>query len=87
MGSPTINRSVLHSIAGFIHLMKELRFMNKKAATFGCFGWSGESTKVLNELLDKAGFEVIDEGLKNQWNPDKKKQSIAINYGIMIGEI
>lgn len=44
--------------------MKELKFKNKKAATFGCFGWSGESTKVLNELMINAGFEVIDEGFR-----------------------
>ncbi|NLT13486.1 MAG: MBL fold metallo-hydrolase, partial [Clostridiales bacterium] len=31
VGSPTINRSILHSVAGFIHLMKELKFKNKKA--------------------------------------------------------
>ena len=43
MGSPTIAKSVLHSVAGFIHLMKELKFKNKKAAAFGCYGWSGES--------------------------------------------
>jgi flavorubredoxin len=81
IGSPTINRSILHSIAGFLHLMKELKFKNKKAAAFGCYGWSGESTKVINELLGDAGFEIIDEGFRNQWNPNEERQLDAIEYG------
>lgn len=81
MGSPTIANSILHSVAGFIHLMKELKFKNKKAAAFGCYGWSGESVKVINELMEDAGFKVITEGFKNQWNPDIDSQKAAINFG------
>ena len=86
IGSPTIGGSILHSIAGFVHLMKELKFRNKKAATFGCYGWSGESTKVLNEWLTEAGFEIINEGLRNQWNPDSDQQESAIAFGKIIAK-
>lgn len=81
VGSPTINNSILHSVAGFVHLMKELKFKNKKAASFGCYGWSGESIKVLNELLNDAGFLVIDEGFKNLWNPNEEQENKAIEFG------
>ena len=81
IGSPTISNSILHSIAGFIHLMKELKFKNKKAAVFGCYGWSGESTKILNQFLGDAGLAIIDEGFRNQWNPDEEQQAQAIAYG------
>ena len=81
VGSPTINRSILHSVAGFIHLMKEMKFKNKKAATFGCYGWSGESVGEMNELLKSAGFTVIDEGLKNLWNPDDDAKQRAFEFG------
>jgi flavorubredoxin len=81
LGSPTINRSILHSIAGFVHFMAEMKFKNKKAAAFGCYGWSGESVKVLNEELTKAGFEVIDEGLRNMWNPDENKLAECVEFG------
>ena len=30
VGSPTISNSILHNVAGFVHLMKELKFKNKK---------------------------------------------------------
>lgn len=81
VGSPTISNSILHNVAGFVHLMKELKFKNKKAAAFGCYGWSGESVKVLNGLMEDAGFEVIDDGFKNHWNPDVDAQEAAIKFG------
>ncbi len=87
IGSPTVNNTTLHSIAGFVHLMKQMKFKNKKAASFGCYGWSGESTKILNGILESAGFETIDEGLRNQWKPDEQQQSDAIAYGAKIAKM
>lgn len=81
VGSPTISRSILHSVAGFIHLMKELRFKGKKAAAFGCYGWSGESVKVINELMKDAGFTVVGDGYRNMWNPDADAQKAAVEFG------
>lgn len=87
IGSPTIARSILHSVAGFIQLMKGLRFKGKKAAAFGCYGWSGESVKVLNELMADAGFEVAVEGYKNLWNPDSDAQKVAVDFGRTLARI
>ncbi len=71
VGSPTINRGILVSVAGILEEIKGLKFKNKKAAAFGCYGWSGESVKMINGHLAEAGFDVVDEGLRALWNPDK----------------
>lgn len=84
IGSPTIGNSILPPVAGFIHMLKELKFKNKKASAFGCYGWSGESVKVLNEAMAAAGFQIVGEGFRNQWNPDAKVQSEAVEYGMKI---
>jgi flavorubredoxin len=81
IGSPTVNKSVLRSTAGFIHYLKELKFKNKKAAAFGCYGWSGESTKELTSMLDNAGFDIVNEGLRVMWNPDDEQQLETFKYG------
>jgi len=86
VGSPTMGNNVLHSVAGFIHLMKQLRFKGKKAAAFGCYGWSGESVKIINELMTNAGFEVVLEGFRNQWNPDAEAQKAAVEFGKAIAK-
>ncbi len=67
VGSPTVSNSILASVAGWLEYLKQLKFKNKKAIAFGCYGWSGESVKILQERLAAAGFEVLDENIKAQW--------------------
>jgi anaerobic nitric oxide reductase flavorubredoxin len=81
VGSPTINNGILHAVAGFVDMMKGMKFKNKNAAAFGCYGWSGESVKLINELLEKAGFALINEGFRNPWNPDEEQQAKAFEFG------
>jgi anaerobic nitric oxide reductase flavorubredoxin len=81
VGSPTNSRSILHSVASMIHFMKQMRFQKKKGAAFGCYGWSGEGVANISTLLKDAGFEVLDEGLKNLWNPDEEACGKAFAYG------
>lgn len=81
MGSPTIANSVIHSLVGFIHFAKSMKFKKKKASAFGTYGWSGESVKVLNTLLEDAGFEVVNEGLRSYWNPDTDTEKAALEFG------
>ena len=71
VGSPTVGNSILSSVAGWLEFLKQLKFKNKKAAAFGCYGWSGESVKVLKQLLAGAGFDVVDEEVRSLWNPDE----------------
>ena len=82
-----MSNNFLHSVAGFMHLMKQLKFKGKKAAAFGCYGWSGESVKLLNESMANAGFEIISEGYRNPWNPDADAQEAAIDFGRSIAQI
>ena len=71
VGSPTVANSYLSSVAGWLEFLRQLKFKNKKAAAFGCYGWSGESVKCIQESLRKAGFEVVDENIRSQWNPEE----------------
>ncbi len=83
-GSPTINRGILNAMAALTEMIAGLRFTNKKAAAFGCYGWSGESVKVLNEMIRKAGFEVIHEGLRTMWQPGDDELAQAVQFGRQI---
>ncbi|CDI40360.1 flavorubredoxin oxidoreductase [Tepidanaerobacter acetatoxydans Re1] len=87
VGSPTVNRVVLHSIAGLLGALRGLGFKNKKAAAFGTYGWSGESVKIITEELERAGFEIIDQGIKTLWNPDEDSKQKCEEFGKRIGEI
>jgi anaerobic nitric oxide reductase flavorubredoxin len=81
VGSPTINRGVASTTAGLLEEIEGLRFKNKKAAGFGCYGWSGESPDKLTTLLEKAGFEIASPGLKCLWNPDEEAKARCVAFG------
>lgn len=72
VGSPTCVNDVLTSVAGWLSFLKTLKFKNKKAAAFGCYGWSGESVKILQTKLAEAGFEVVEGNVRSFWNPDEE---------------
>jgi len=81
VGSPTVNRGILTALAALLEEIKGLRFQGKKAAAFGCYGWSGESVKVISENLQSAGFEVVDGGIRSLWNPDTTSIETCVEYG------
>lgn len=81
VGSPTVANSVLHSVAGFLHYLQSMKFKQKKAAAFGCYGWSGEAVKIIEEHLEQGGFELAADGLRHQWNPDDEARSEAVAFG------
>jgi flavorubredoxin len=81
VGSPTINRGILVSVAGILEEIKGLKFKNKKAAAFGCYGWSGESVKIISGILEESGFDITDEGLRVMWNPDDEAIAKCVEFG------
>jgi len=86
VGSPTINRGILVSIAGILEEIKGLKFKDKKAAAFGCYGWSGESIKIISEALREAGLEVVNDGIKAAWNPDNESRDECRKFGAAIAD-
>ena len=79
VGSPTVLNDILQSVAGWLTFLKQLKFKNKKAAAFGCYGWTGESVGVVKEKLKEAGFDVIEEEVKSFFNPEEEDFAQAKN--------
>ena len=80
-GSSTVNRGILSSIATIFDLVTGLKFVGKKAAAFGSYGWGGEGVKILTEMATKAGFELVNEGIRAQWVPDEEALGRCIKFG------
>ena len=71
VGSPTVGNDILSSVAGWLAFLKSLKFKKKKAAAFGCYGWSGEGVKLLKEKSADASFSVVEGAVRSLWNPDQ----------------
>ncbi len=72
VGSPTLNNGIFPTIADFLTYMKGLKPLNKVAAPFGSYGWSGESVKLITKALEEMKFDVIDPGVRLQYRPDEE---------------
>ncbi len=81
VGSPTINRGYLNSVAGLMEEIRGLKFTGKKAAAFGCYGWSGEGNKMITDAMQEGGFEIMNDGLKSEWNPGPEMVDKCLTYG------
>jgi len=86
VGSSTINRGILNSVAGILEVIRGLGFKKKKAAAFGSYGWSGEGVKMISELLREGGFEVVNEGLRELWNPNRQSLKNCLGFGRDLAE-
>ncbi len=81
VGSPTVNNGYLYSIAGILEMIKGMKLKNKKAVAFGSYGWSGEAVKLIGEFLRSAGFEILNDGIRCLWTPDKDMERELEKYG------
>ncbi|MBA3013608.1 MAG: anaerobic nitric oxide reductase flavorubredoxin [Proteobacteria bacterium] len=81
IGSPTINNGILSSVAALLEEIKGLKFKNKKAAAFGCYGWSGEAVKIISEKLTASGFQLVNDGIREKWNPSDEAVTNSIRFG------
>lgn len=87
IGSSTINNGILSSTAAIIEMIKGLKFKGKKGAAFGSYGWSGEAVKLITEELEKSGFEIINSGIRELWNPDEDALIKCRDFGKSIVEV
>lgn len=86
VGSPTINRGILSAVAATLEMIAGMGFKGKKAASFGSYGWSGESSAVIEERLRAAKIEILSPGLKVLWNPDEEGLEKCAEFGRAIAD-
>lgn len=87
IGSPTVHNGVLYTIAGLMEFVNGMKFKNKKASSFGTYGWRDLSSKVIYNGLKEAGFEMIMEPISANWRPDEHLQDQCREYGHKFAEL
>lgn len=81
MGSSTVNNGILSHVASMLEGIKGLKLKNKKGAAFGTYGWSGESPKILAQRLEESGFDIVQDGIKFQYNPNEEELQKCREFG------
>lgn len=82
VGSPTLNNSILPTVAAFLYYLKGLSPKDRIGLPFGSYGWGGQSVPILQNLLGdpkECGFRMM-EPIKHQYIPSKEDlDAIKIN--------
>ncbi len=85
-GSSALNNGILTSVSGILDELAGFALQDKKAAAFGSYGWSPANIKTITNKLTEAGFEIIADGIKAQWNPTSEVLDNCREFGKAIAE-
>jgi len=87
MGSPTLNNQMFPSLMDTITYVKGLKPVNKIAAAFGSYGWSGEAVKYINQEFEAMKFEIVDPGIRVQYVPTPDDLQKCFQLGAKVGQL
>ena len=63
IGSPTYNAGIFPPARQFMQGILDRTVKGRRFMAFGSFTWAPASVKLLNEMAEAAGFEILGEGL------------------------
>lgn len=87
VGSATLNNNMLPWVADMLTYMKGLKPINKVAAAFGSFGWSGEAVAQITDALgEMKDIEVVGDGVKHQYVPTHEALKKCRELGQALGQ-
>jgi flavorubredoxin len=86
VGSPTINQNILMPVYKLFAMISPLRDKGKPAGAFGSYGWSGENTKIINEMLKLLKLDVVGDGVFVKFTPTTEELQSAVEYGKAFAE-
>jgi len=69
VGSPTLNKTLMPSMAAALTYLKGLSPAEKAGFAFGSYGWSKGGAQDVNECLKSMGCEILREPLQCQFVP------------------
>ena len=70
VGSPTINNQMFPTVADVLAYARGLKPRNLAGAAFGSYGWSGEATGQVVDILKLMKVNLVGDGLKTLYVPD-----------------
>ena len=86
LGSSTRNNMPLVNMVGLVAHIKGLKPKNLVGASFGSYGWSGESPKMLNDELVNMGVEIAAEPARAFYGPNGSELDACFELGKKVGE-
>lgn len=87
VGSPTINQDAVKPVWDFLSEVSPVVNRGKIAASFGSYGWSGESVPLITDRLKGLKFKVIEPGLKIHFRASDSEIEACRELGRQVGNL
>ncbi len=70
VGSPTLNNTMMPTVASFLYYLKGLRPQNRVGIAFGSYGWGGQSLNEIEKVFEFLKYQTLDT-IKFEYIPKK----------------
>jgi len=60
VGSPTLNNTIMPTVASFLCYLKGLNPRNRIGLPFGSYGWGGQSIKEIEAVFQSLEYQILD---------------------------
>ncbi len=87
VGGPTINNMMFPAIQDAMSYVKGLKPQNLVGFTFGSYGWSGESSKQLKQILEDFGVKIVRDEVRIKNVPKAESLQECFDAGKEVAEI
>ncbi|MDR2868060.1 MAG: FprA family A-type flavoprotein [Bacteroidales bacterium] len=81
LGSPTINQNMLPQLYNVFACMTPIREKGKLASSFGSYGWSGETQKILDGNIGNMKMNHYGESIFIRFKPQEEDFDRIRNFG------
>lgn len=85
-GSSTLNNNMLPAMADVLTYLKGLKPKNLIGAAFGSYGWSGEATAQIQDILSAMKVDLVGEPIKAKYVPGDEILGSCYELGRTIGQ-
>jgi len=85
MGSPVLNNGMMPAMAEMLSYMKGLKPTGKIGGSFGSYGWSGESAKLIAGALTEMKFGIVEPAIRAKYVPNEQTLIECRELGDRIG--
>ena len=87
LGCPTYHHDMITTVKTFLFKMKKVDLKGKVGATFGSYGWSGESVEMMHDTMKHIfEMEMIEPSLKMKSTEVLTGEKECREFGKKIGE-
>jgi len=81
IGSPTLNSNLPHPIYSMLGYLVVLNVKGLTSSAFGSYGWSGEATKIVTDIMAAMRIKVFPEPIKFKMTPSEADLKTCFEFG------